>query len=93
MTDLTSNLHLNACISLYELKTVSDDLPLLPHSFNLTQEKTHCLKANTGSVRLRYIKDKSKIKKVMTDCLQRVSLTKDPAEGSRRVHVSGERVG
>jgi len=55
------------------------DVALLSHSFNHMQEKTQCKTQGTArSVRLRINKDKSKIMKVMTDCLQTVSLTKGP---------------
>jgi len=54
----------------------ADDVVLLSHSFNHMQEKTHCLEATAGSVELRINKDKSTIMKMMTDCLQTVSLTK-----------------
>jgi len=42
---------------------------------NHMQEKTHCLEATAGLVELRINKDKSTIMKMMTDCLQTVSLT------------------
>ena len=50
------------------------DLALLSHPFNHMWEKIHCLDAT--AIGLRIDKDKSKIMKVMTDCLQTVSLIK-----------------
>jgi len=46
------------------------------------QKKTQCLEATASSVGLRINKEKSKITcmKVMTDCLQTVSLTKGPTD-------------
>ena len=54
---------------------VIHNLKLLSHSFNHMQEKTQRLKVTASSVGLRINKDKSKIMKVITDCLQTVSLT------------------
>jgi len=48
---------------------VVNDLALLCHSFNHMQEKTHSLEAIASSMGLRINKDKSKIMKMMTDCL------------------------
>jgi len=57
------------CEKSLEDSEFADDVALLCHSFNHMQEKTHCLEANASSVGIRINKVKSKIMKVMADCL------------------------